>query len=106
VIVLTLSLKALVSCLIEEPLHDGLFELDRVVDLEGIVALPRNDFVEASPYTFFQHHVKLPRKCRVATTCSFGQVFHVLFYVLMLYVCCVSSCFQNYEPIIFGRWWN
>jgi len=72
-----LSLKALVSSLIEEPFHDGFFELDGVVNLESVVGLPRDEVVEASPYTFIQHHVKFPRKRRVATACSFGQVFHV-----------------------------
>ena len=39
-LLLTLSLETLVLCMVEEALHDGAFELDRVVDLEGIVRLP------------------------------------------------------------------
>lgn len=81
--VLTLSLKAFVLCLIEEALHDRFFELNWIVDLEGIVANPRDDVIEAVKGAFFQHHVKLPRKCCLSAASSLGQHFsHLSFHLL------------------------
>ena len=73
--VLTLSLKAFVLCLIEEALHDRFFELNWIVDLEGAVANPRDDVIEAVKGAFFQHHVKLPRECSLSAASSLGQHF-------------------------------
>ena len=68
VLLLTLSLKTLVLSLIEVFLHDRILELYSIVDLEGLVSLPRNDVVQAMKFTFFKHNMKLPRKRYFAVT--------------------------------------
>jgi len=70
-----LSLKAFVLRLIEEALHDRFFELNWIVDLEGAVANPRDDVIEAVKGALFQHHVKLPRECSLSAASSLGQHF-------------------------------
>ena len=57
---LTLPLKTLVASLIEVLLHNGLLEILRIVDLEGSVSLPRDDFVESAWFALVKDTVQLP----------------------------------------------
>ncbi len=70
---LTLSLETLILSLVEESLHDSLFKLDRIVDLEGCVSNPRDDIFETTERAFVQYHVKLPWKCCFSAASSLGQ---------------------------------